>query len=92
MKLIEAIRDLDSIDDGSTIYATEPWTQDSQVVVVPELDAGGLPAEAHRLGMKYFLEVFLARDFLASWMANLKREPTLQEKCARLIQYAVTDA
>ena len=92
MKLIEAIRDLDFLGDENTIYAVEPWTQDSQVIVVPEPDAGGLPAEARKLGMKYFLEVFLIRDFLSDWVSNLKREPTLQEKCTRLIQYAVTDA
>ena len=86
------IRDLDSLNEASTIYASEPWAQDSQVVVAPEPDAGGLPAEAKGLGLKYFLEVLLARDCLEGWATNLKREPTLQEKCARLIQYAITDA
>ena len=92
MTLLEAVRDLGSLDEGSTIYVCEPWTQDSQVVVTPEPDSGNLPSDAQKPGMKYFLEVFLARDFLEGWVANLGREPTLHEKCARLIQYAVTDA
>lgn len=90
--LIDAVRDLDSLDKGSTIYAAEPWAEDSPAVVSPEPDPGGVPGDAQELGMKYFLEVFLARDFLVGWAANLKAEPTLQEKCARLIQYAITDA
>lgn len=92
MKLIEAVRDMDSLDHESTISAAEPWTEDSQVVVAPEPDSGSPPPEAQKLGLKYFLEVFLARDFVEGWVANLDREPTLHEKCARLIQYAINDA
>jgi hypothetical protein len=92
MNLLEAIRDLDSLDEGSTIWAAEPWTEDSEVVVEPEPDSGVPPPEARGLGLKYFLEVFLVRDFLQGWTRNLDAEPTLQEKCAKLIQYAITDA
>ncbi len=92
MILLEIIRDLDSLDEGSTIYAGEPWMAQSQVVVAPEPDSGGLPPDGQKLGLKYFLEVFLAREFLEGWVANLQREPTLEEKCARLIKYAATDA
>jgi hypothetical protein len=48
--------------------------------------------EAEKLGMAYFLDVFIAREFLEDWIGNLNAEPTLQEKCARLIQYAMNDA
>jgi hypothetical protein len=92
MKLIEAIGDLGCLDDGSTIYAAEPWTPDSPAVVLPEPDAKGVQVEAHGLRMQYFLEVVVARDILEGWAVNLEREPTLQEKCARLILYAITDA
>lgn len=92
MMLIEAVRDLDSLDEERTIYAAEPWTENSKVVVAPEPESGGLPAEAEKHGLKYFLEVFIARDFLDGWKANLSKKPTLQEQCARLIQYAITDA
>ena|SRR3972149_5199414 len=90
--LLEAIRALDSFDEESTIYALEPWTENSKVVVAPEPDSGGLPVSDQEFGMKYFLEVFIARQFLEGWVGNLDAEPTLQEKCARLIQYAITDA
>jgi hypothetical protein len=33
-----------------------------------------------RLNMKYFLEVFIARDFLDDWTASLEEPPTLEEK------------
>ena len=65
---------------------------DSQAVIALEPDDGSLPADIQRLGLKYFLEVFLAREFLEGWVASLKSKPTPQEKCSRLIQYAVADA
>jgi len=92
MRLIEAIRDLDSLDEESTIYAAEPWNENSEAIVAREPEAGGLPSEAERLGLKYFLEVFIAREVIEGWMSNLDAQPTLQQKCARLIKYAITDA
>ena len=92
MTLIEAIENLGTLDEESTIYASEPWTAGSTTIVAPEPKDGGLPPDAAKLGLKYFLEIFIARDFLDDWVANLDAEPTLQEKCARLIQYAIKDA
>jgi hypothetical protein len=90
MKLVEAIRDLDSLDAEATIYGSRPWSENSEAAVAREPQFGGilmLPPD-----MSYFLEVFIARDFLSDWAANLDVQPTLQQKCARVIQYAVTDA
>ena len=92
MNLMNVVETLASLDDTHTIYATEPWTADSSVIVISEPADGRVPSEAQRLGMKYFLEVFLARDFLESWVASMQHVPTLQERCARLIQYAKSDA
>jgi hypothetical protein len=92
MKLIEAIRDLDEFDPESTIYASQPWTESSETIVAHQPKSGGLPAQAERLGLRYFLEVFIARDFVEGWIANLDAQPTLRQKCARLIEYAATDA
>jgi hypothetical protein len=92
MKLIEVIRDLDTLDDEGTIYAAQPWTANSEAVVAREPGAGGLPSEAKRLALKYFLEVSVARDFLKGWEENIGAHPTLQQECARIIKYASTDA
>jgi hypothetical protein len=92
MTLIEAIRDLDSFGDEATIYAAEPWNESSTVIVALEPAAGGPPTQAAEHGLRYFLEVSIARDFLEGWIGSLGAEPTLEEKCARLIKYAITDA
>ena len=92
MKLIEVIRDLQSFDKEGIICAAKPWTENTEAIVVVQPQARRLPDEAQRLGMEYFMEVFIAREFLQDWAANLKTEPTIQEKCARIIKYAITDA
>ena len=92
MKLIEIIRDLESFDNEGIICAVKPWAENSEAIVVVESGARRCPAEAADLGMEYLLEVFVAREFLDGWVASLDTRPTLQEKCARLIQYAINDA
>jgi hypothetical protein len=66
--------------------------QNSEAVVAHEPASGGLPAEAERLDLNYFLEVFIARDSVDDWMARLDTQPALQQKYARLIEYAANDA
>jgi hypothetical protein len=92
MKLIEAISKLASLDEADTSYASEPWAPDSEVVLAEQPESGGLPDEAKRHGLKYFLEVFIAREVLEGWLTNLDNEPTLEDTCARIIEYAINDA
>lgn len=92
MTLTEIIRDLESFDNEGIICAAKPWTENSKAIVVVEPGAEQLPAEAENLGMEYFLEVFIARGFLEDCAAHLGAQRFLQEKCARLIQYAINDA
>jgi hypothetical protein len=91
MKLIEAVGKLDSFDNEATIYAATPWTENSEAIVAREPTSGGPPTEAEKLGLKYFLEVFVARDFLDGWSANLGATPAVQQRCSRLIQYVLRD-
>ena len=92
MTLGEVVSQLDAFDEESTIYASEPWNENSRVIVTQEPQLGGQPKNVEDLGLRYFLEVFVAKDFLEGWMANLGRVATASEKTVRLIQYAVNDA
>ena len=92
MNLSDVLRDLEAFDADGTIYAAKPWTENSEAIVAREPEAGGLPVEAKRLGLDYFLETFIACEFLERWMSSLGEMPTLQQKCARLISYATHDA
>lgn len=90
--LADAIQGLGFFEDDCTIYAVEPWTEDSQVIVTRELESDSASVETLELGAKYFLEVSIAREFLESWRENIDEEPTLSQQCLRLIHYAISDA
>lgn len=91
-KLIDIVASLGSYDPEFTIYAAKPWTCDSDAVVAHEPDQGGLPREAESCGAEYFIEVFVAKEFLEGWIAAEGRPTSDREQCERLIRYAVHDA
>ncbi|WP_455819465.1 hypothetical protein [Pseudomonas cerasi] len=92
MTLIDVINQLDSFDSDDTIYAKKPWMPDSEAIVATEPDDGGVPDKAAKIDAEYFLEVFLAVEFLEGWLSNFDQKPTGKEQCLRLIQYAENDA
>lgn len=92
MTLSDLIDRLNSFEEEKTIYAKQPWHPDTIAIVADEPDEGGIPDEASKVGAEYFLEIFLASEFLEGWTSHLDKEPTVEEKCLRLIKYAENDA
>lgn len=91
-RLGDVIDRLSEFDSEDTIYASEPWTEQSEAMVAREPDAGGLPLEVSGAGMKYFLEINIAQNFVEDWLASLDVQPTPSAVCLRVIDYAVNDA
>ncbi len=91
-KLIDVVTQLEVYDAESTIYAVQPWTCDSEAVVVREPPQGGVPPEATSRSAAYLIEVFIAREFLEGWTISEERSVSVREQCERLIRYAVDDA
>jgi hypothetical protein len=91
-RLGDVIDRLSEFDCEDTIYASEPWTEESEAMVTRDPDAGGLPIEVSDAGLKYFLEVSVARDFVEDWLASLDDQPTPPAVCQRVIGYAINDA
>jgi hypothetical protein len=91
-RLGDVIDSLSELDSEDTIYASEPWTEQSEAMAAREPDEGGLPLEASDAGMKYFLEVSIARDFVEGWLASFEEPPTPAIVCQRVIDYAINDA
>jgi len=90
--LLDLVKNLESLDEDSTIYASEPWTCESPAVVAVEPASGGVHAAASKQVLKYFLEVSIARDFLRGWESSLDKVPSDRQRCERLIRYAEDDA
>jgi hypothetical protein len=89
MKLIEAIQQLANFNRELTIYVREPWSASSEARVALEgsVDEAKIKTEA----LSYFLEVFIAQDFLEDWKKTQKA-PSAEHCCVRLIEYAMNDA
>ena len=60
------------------------------VDIEPEL--GGIPESASQYSLKYFLEVFIAKEFLVDWVSTFDGVPTDQERVERVVHYAIYDA
>ena len=56
-KLLDIVGRLSDFDEDDTIYAAEPWAEDSAAMVAPEPDEGLVPAKAAKAGLTYFIEV-----------------------------------
>ena len=92
MELLEVVRKLDDIESELTIYARRPWSIKSKSEVAFEPDDGSYPPELESNDLEYFIEVFIAKDFLFGWSSGLNKIPTIEEKAIRLISYAENDA
>jgi len=92
--LVEIVDELGSFGDEETIFAKKPWTPDSPAIILTMPESPGLPEEATKLEMSYFIEPFIAQEFLEGWVKTQDTDttPTLREQCERLIQYAIHDA
>lgn len=90
--LLRVIETLDTLNEEDTIYVAEPWHEDAKALVAFEPLPKGTPEDALRLGLKYFLEVIIAKEFLEEWAEHVGTKPSLHDACERLIQYAINDA
>ena len=87
MKLLEVVKDIGHLNPDLTIYVQQPWKVDSEAILAEETDGGEVPN-----GMEYFIEVFVAKDFLEDWINSKNIQPSIEDQCSRLIHYAQNDA
>ena len=79
---------LNELDEEAVIYS-DGASPAAQAVVLPAGDA----AKAKAAGLRYFLEVALARDAVDVWSAwRDGSEPTVDDKLMAIAYYATHDA
>jgi hypothetical protein len=89
MKLIDLLDQIAELDLEDVIYAKKEWSESSEAEVFRLSEESGHPAAAAERGLEYFLEIPTIRDIL-KWptLATASRE----QRCARIIHYALYDA
>ena len=90
MKLLDVVQQLSSLDRELTIYARQPWTTLSDAKAA--LEGSEEEKKIRGEGLSYFLEIFIAQDFIGDWKKTQKRMPSDKESCIRLIECAMNDA
>jgi hypothetical protein len=88
--LLEIIDRIDEFDDEDVIFVRPDWGPRSDAEVFRLTEELKVPERPKELGLKYFLEVAIAREVLESFAD----QPTVTslEKCRRVIKYAIDDA
>lgn len=89
MKLRELLRDRRDWSDEGTIYVVEPWGGDADALLsnaTPDT-TGSIIQDGQSYA--YFLEGFIARDFLDDLEAP---DDVDEAACERLVRYATDDA
>jgi len=85
--LREVVTSLDELDDDETIY-TDGSSPAARALVVGR---GGRD-EPRKVGLRYFLEVALAKEAVAVWSEwRDGREPTIDDKLMAISYYATHD-
>jgi hypothetical protein len=85
--LQDVIERINDYEDDLTIHVAPERMHHSKVLLAPEPDSGGLPAQAKDAGMTYFIEVFVTKELVRS-LEQL--DPFARTN--RVIQYAIDDA
>tara|TARA_R110001592_G_scaffold319883_2_gene597704 strand:+ start:337 stop:633 length:297 start_codon:yes stop_codon:yes gene_type:complete len=98
MKLIEAIENIEQINEDAFFYVKRingNFSIASEVKIL-ELTEEEIEWKTYEVterkcpGFEYFMESFLIKEFVES--LDQGQYPTLEEKCTRLIHYAEFDA
>jgi hypothetical protein len=90
MTLRDAFARLDDFEDDETIFAASA-TPAARAVVAAAAADGSPPSSAE--GLRYLLEVSLAREAIEVWRAwRPGRTPSLEDKLAAVTHYAEHDA
>ena len=89
-RLIDLIANIAQMDAEDVIFAKREWQPESDAKVFRLTEDCRVPEEAKELGYEYFLEVDVIRQVLEEFRDRV--DAPLEEKCRRVIHYALYDA
>lgn len=92
MKLIELIEKIETVDEELIIFQENKKDYNSDIILsYGEEGDEGIKVE-QRKKYYYLIEIFLAKEFIADWIASLDYLPNHNEIAKRLFDYAINDA
>ncbi len=91
-RLVEAITLWDRWGRNQTLYLTEPWSAEAQLIIVTGLFDDTAPVVCDGASFSYFIEAAIAREFLEDYIASKPIAPEARGLADRLVRYAADDA
>ena len=92
MTLEELVHNINEQDENLIIFQKEVLSIDSEVVLFERDDDDSTTRTNDGIKYVYFLEMFLAQEFVSDWIESQKIKPDTREIAQRLLQYATYDA
>lgn len=89
-RLLDLIARIDQLDEEDVIFLKHEFSPASAARIFRLAPEYRIPDEAKQLGYEYFLEVDTIKQVLEEF--RFRPDASVEEKCLRIIQYAVNDA
>ncbi|MBX7061115.1 MAG: hypothetical protein K1X52_05600 [Pyrinomonadaceae bacterium] len=92
MKLVDAVREIETLDEDLIIFIKDMADQDSNILLSAGNENGRGAVLFQGVKYHYLIEVFLAREFVQALIEDANRELDYSTIAQRLFDYAVNDA
>jgi hypothetical protein len=91
MTLEYLVANIDEFDEELVIFQKDELSIDSEVILF-ERDEDDTVRIKDGIKYVYFLEFFIAKEFIEDWVSRSNFKPNVKEIALRLLQYAIYDA
>ena len=92
VRLVDAITLWKHWGRNQTLYLSEPWSAEAELIIVTALPDDTTPVVRDSATFTYFIEAAIAREFLEDYIASLPAAPDAHRLADRLVRYAADDA
>jgi hypothetical protein len=88
MNLVNGLQRIEQYSSEDILFVEEPWTIEANIQIIPdEQDLTVININGRKY--TYFLEVFIINELFEDLDG---KNMTFEEKCQRIIEYAINDA
>jgi hypothetical protein len=78
--------------EEEVVYVAAPWSCEAVAIVVDLAPDTTQALNIDGVRFEYFLEFFIALEFIEDYVKSCSVAPSRRQMCERLIQYAINDA
>lgn len=88
MDIIHCLQRVDQYSSEEILFVEEPWAIEANIQIILD-DQSQTVLDINGKKYTYFLEIFIINELLEEFSI---KNMTLEEKCQRIIEYAINDA